>query len=416
MKSGLEVGQVGELVWVVDPGMTITLGGVVEATVFSTPNMIMLMERAAREALRPYLEEGEESVGAEVRVEHLAPALLGETVRGVARVTAVEGRRVSFAVQAFAGERELGRGTHRRAVIRVGKLLENLSKLRRDDGVAAIAGGEVARELPEFRSLKVEVAGGVAEVRLNRPGQLNAINVEMTGDLERLAGWLSGAGETVRVVLVTGEGDAFSAGDDVKELPSLSVDEARRLSLRQANVYLAFERLPQVMVAVVNGVAMGAGCVLANACDVRLASTAARLGMPEIRLGWPPGYGVAQLTALVGKARALQMCLFGEGISANTALDWGLVNEVVPGAMLERRARDLASALLRMPAEALRETKRLVHADEGALPKLTHRADTEAYIRCFALPDAKEGMRAFVEKREARFARPAEASGREVRS
>lgn len=403
MKSGLVVGQVGELVWVVDPGMTITLGGVVEATVFSTPNMIMLMERAAREALRPYLEDGEESVGAEVQVEHLAPALLGETVRGVARVTAVEGRRVSFAVQAFAGERELGRGTHRRAVIRVGRLLENLSKLRREGGVVS-GEREEGGGMPEFSTLKVEVGGGVARVRLNRPGQLNAINVRMTDDLERLVGWLSSVGDEVRVVLVTGEGDAFSAGDDVKELPSLSVEEARRLSLRQASVYLAFERLPQVMVAVVNGVAMGAGCVLANACDVRLASTASRFGMPEIRLGWPPGYGVAQLTALVGKARALEMCILGEGISANRALEWGLVNEVVPGAMLERRAGDLASALLRMPVEALRETKRLVHADEGALPKLTHRADTEAYIRCFALPDAKEGMRAFAEKREARFA------------
>jgi enoyl-CoA hydratase len=263
--------------------------------------------------------------------------------------------------------------------------------------------------MPEFSTLKVELGGGVARVRLNRPGQLNAINVRMTEDMERLVGWLAGVGDEVRVVLVTGEGDAFSAGDDVKELPGLSVEEARRLSLRQANMYLAFERLPQVMVAVVNGAAMGGGCVLANACDVRLASTAARFGMPEIRLGWPPGYGVAQLTALVGKARALEMCMLGEGISANRALEWGLVNEVVPGAMLERRAGDLAAALLRMPVEALRETKRLVHADEGALPKLTHRADTEAYIRCFALPDAKEGMTAFAEKREARFARPAGA-------
>jgi enoyl-CoA hydratase len=189
----------------------------------------------------------------------------------------------------------------------------------------------------------------------------------------------------------------------VKELPSLSVEEARRLSLRQANLYLAFERMPQPIIAAVNGDAMGAGCVLANACDLRLASHAARFGMPEIRLGWPPGYGVAQLTATVGKARALELCLLGDSISATEAQAWGLVNELVPGVMLMRRARELAQAMLALPAEALRMTKRQVHADEGNLPKVTHLADTEAYIHCLGLPDAREGLRAFAEKRAARF-------------
>src|SRR5262245_30143219 len=99
MKPGLHRGHTGELTWIVDPTMTITLGSLPQATVFSTPNMILLMERSAREALRPFLEEGEESVGVEVSVEHLGPAALGDTVRGVARVTAIDGRRVNFAVQ-----------------------------------------------------------------------------------------------------------------------------------------------------------------------------------------------------------------------------------------------------------------------------------------------------------------------------
>jgi enoyl-CoA hydratase/carnithine racemase len=175
------------------------------------------------------------------------------------------------------------------------------------------------------------------------------------------------------------------------------------LSLRQANLYLAFERLPQPLIAVVNGDAMGAGCVLANACDLRLASHAARFGMPEIRLGWPPGYGVAQLMATVGKARALELCLLGEPVSATDAHAWGLVNELVPGAMLQQRARSLAEAMLALPAQALRETKRLVHADEGTLPKITHHSDTQAYLRCLELADAQEGMRAFAEKRAPRF-------------
>ena len=401
MKPGLQAGQTGEMTWVVDPTMTITLGGQAAATVFSTPSMILLMERAAREALRPYLEEGEESVGAEVQVEHMAPALLGETVRGVARVTAVDGRRVSFELAAYAGERELGRGTHRRAVIRLERLVQSLGQLSRETAASVSVGD--GGELPVFTTLRVEVEGRIAAVTLNRPRSLNAVDRQMTADLERLVAWLAANAEQVRVVTVTGEGEAFSAGDDIKELEGISMEEARALSLRQAKVYLEFERLPQPILAAVNGLALGGGCVLAYSCDLRVVSHAARFGMPEIRLGWPPGYGVAQLMALVGKARALELCLLGETISAAQALEWGLANEVVPGAMLRRRARDLAERMLRLPAQALRDTKRLVHADEGSLPKLTHRADTDAYLRCLALPDAREGIRAFAEKRPPRF-------------
>lgn len=401
MRPGLEAGHTGELEWVVDPSVTITLGGLPEATVFSTPHMIMLMERAARAALGPFLEEGEESVGAEVQIEHLAPAVLGERVRGVARVTGIEGRQVSFDVQAFAGGRELGRGTHRRAVVQLRRLVDHLAKFSGSGGMARV--GSAEGPLPTWETLRVVVEDRVAHVVLNRPGVLNAVNVQMTADLEQLVDWLGAHPEEVRAVIVTGEGEAFCAGDDLKELPSLSLEAARTLSLRQAQLYLAFEGLPQPIIAAVNGPAMGAGCVLANACDLRLASHAARFGMPEIRLGWPPGYGVAQLTATVGKARALELCLLGEAITATEACAWGLVNELVPGAMLMRRAGELARVMLSLPAEALRRTKRQVHMDEGNLPKVTHLADTEAYIRCLELPDAEEGLRAFAEKRAARF-------------
>lgn len=402
MKPGLQAGQSGELIWTVDPTMTITLGSRPQATVFSTPNMIMLMERAAREALRPFLEEGEESVGVDVQVEHLGPALLGTTVRGVAKVTAIDGRRISFDVHAFAGEREIGRGTHRRAIVQLEKLLQNLGKLD------PAAGGFMnikpnTGELPEFETLLVDVSGLVATVSLNRPQSLNAVNTRMTDNLERLVGWLAGHREDVRVVILTGKGKAFCAGDDVKELESISTEQARALSLRQAQIYLAFETLPQPIIAAVNGPAMGAGCVCAYSCDLRIASHSAAFGMPEIKLGWPPGYGVAQLTALVGKARALELCLTGKPITARQALDWGLVNELTSGYMLLKRARQIAEQLLELPPEALRQTKRIVHADEGQQPKVAHRLDTEAYVRCFETPDAKEGIVAFKEKRKPKF-------------
>jgi enoyl-CoA hydratase len=402
MKPGLKIGQSGELIWVVDPTMTITLGELSRATVFSTPALIMLMERAARETLRPFLEPGEESVGVEVHVEHLGPAVLGAQVRGIARVEGIDGRRVDFSVTAFHGDREIGRGTHRRAIVSVSRLLENVAKLS-DDGERAMILAPNNGELPDRKTLLVSVADRVATVTLNRPRSLNAVNRLMTNELERVVEWLAGHPEEVRVVILTGAGEAFCAGDDVIELPSLTSAEARELSLRQANLYLAFERLPQPIIAVVNGVAYGAGCVAAISCDMRLASHSARFAMPEIALGWPPGYGIAQLTALVGKARALELCLRGEPINATLAHEWGLVNALAPSATLWQQARALAARLIELPAQAVRETKRLVHADEGQLPKVAHRADTEAYLRCLELPDAQEGMAAFAEKRKPRF-------------
>ena len=169
-------------------------------------------------------------------------------------------------------------------------------------------------------------------------------------------------------------------------------------------MYLAFERLPQPIIALVNGDAFGAGCVAAYSADLRIASHAAQFAMPEIRLGWPPGYGIAQLTALIGKSRVLEMCLMGEPITASKALEWGLVSEVSNGGTLMKRGRQIAEKMLQMPAAALRETKRLVHLDEGSQPKVAHRADTAAYLRCLELPDAREGLAAFSEKRNARFA------------
>jgi enoyl-CoA hydratase len=402
MKPGLRIGQIGELTWIVDPTMTISFGELSQATVLSTPAMILLMERAAREALRPFLDAGEESVGIEVHVEHLSPAPLGATVRGFASIDGIDGRRVEFSVKAYHGDREIGRGTHRRAVVSVSRLLENVAKLS-DNGDRAMTLTPNHGDLPDLQTVLVSVTDRIATVTLNRPRSLNAVNRLMTSELERIVEWLAGHPAEVRVVMLAGAGEAFCAGDDVIELPSLASTEARELSLRQANLYLAFERLPQPMIAVVNGPVYGAGCVAAMSCDLRLASHSARFAMPEIALGWPPGYGIAQLTALVGKARALELCLRGEPISAAVAHEWGLVNAVVPGATLWQQARKLAARLIELPAQAVRETKRLVHADEGQLPKVTHRADTEAYLRCLELPDAQEGMAAFAEKRKPRF-------------
>jgi predicted thioesterase len=302
MKSGLALGQIGRLTWVVDASMVITLGGDARATVFSTPNMILLMERSAREALRPYLEPGEESVGVDVNIRHVGGAGMGSTVYGVATVSVIDGRRVTFNVQAFCGDRLIGEGTHVRAIVQVERIVENIAKLsveQSDSTQRAMTLSANIGDLPKLQTLLLEVQDRVATITLNRPGSLNAVNEQMTNELGHVVSWLVGHPQDVRVVLLTGAGRAFCAGDDVKELRSLPIETARALSLQQAETYLAFERLPQPVIALVNGDAFGAGCVAAYSADLRIASHRARFAMPEILLGWPPGYGLAQLTALV---------------------------------------------------------------------------------------------------------------------
>ncbi|HBJ38570.1 MAG TPA: crotonase [Planctomycetaceae bacterium] len=269
---------------------------------------------------------------------------------------------------------------------------------------APLSSASSLEPLPVTRTLQVDVAGGLAIVKLNRPDKKNAVNFEMTEDWERINGYLSRHSE-IRVVIVTGSGEAFCAGDDVPEVGTLSIEKAQELSYRQARMYLAWEQLPQVFLGAINGLALGGGCVAASACDLRIASHNATFGMPEILLGWPPGYGIAQLTSLVGKGRAMEMCLTGKPISAQTALQYGLVQRLSPAGMLLAHAKSWADELLAMPPEALRLTKQLLHVDEGLQPKTAFLSDTAAYIRCLQGTDAKEGIAAFKEKRKPKFSK-----------
>ena len=407
MKPGLILGATEILHTTVSAEQTIHLGAeqLCGAVVFSTPAMIELMEHAARVVLRPYFDANEESVGANVHVEHLAATPIGATVRAEARVTAIDGKLIDFDLAAFDEADQIGRGTHRRVIIQTDRFAGRLA-----DKMAKLSAGVVlpmhieqnTGDLARLEALLVERDAAIVTVTLNRPQKLNAVNRQMTSDWEQLNAWLAGHPE-VRVVLVTGAGEAFCAGDDVPEVGTLSIEEATALSHRQASLYLAWERLPQIFIAVVNGVAFGAGCVAAYSCDFRLAAHAARFAMPEILLGWPPGYGLAQLTALIGKARTLELCLTGKQITAAQAASYGLVHDVMPLGRLNAAARGLARNLLARPAEALRETKRLLHQDEGTQPKIAHLADTASYIRCLQLPDAREGIAAFTEKRTPKF-------------
>ena len=248
----------------------------------------------------------------------------------------------------------------------------------------------------------ISAAGPLLSVTLNRPEQRNAISSELTDDWCQLIAYLAGHPE-FRVVTVTGAGRAFCAGSDIKGLRGLDLAAATDLSHRHARMWLAIEQLPQVFIAKVNGPALGGGCVAAYSCDFRIAATSATFGMPEVLLGWPPGYGLAQLTALVGKARALELCLTGQTIPAQQAHAYGLVHRVVPGNQLHRATDDLVKKLLATPAAALRATKQVLHLDEPTQAKVAYLNDTAAYIACLQTADAQEGITAFAEKRPPKF-------------
>ena len=417
MRSGLTIGSQAELQWQVTAEHVIHLGYPPPShanawltpasgnpdhsvAVFSTPNMILMMERAARLALDPFLEVGEESVGAAVSVEHLAGTPLGSQVRAIAKVTAIEKRVIDFEITAYDAHEMIGRGTHRRAVVLLEKVAAKMSNKQTAPSTTNQLPHDLA--LPQLATLQLQLRGAVLKVTLNRPTKLNAVNQQMTADWEMLNHYLA-ATPAIRVVIVTGAGDAFCAGDDVPEVGTLDLQVAQELSYRQARMYLAWEKLPQVFIGAVNGLAFGAGCVLAAACDLRVAAHSAQFGMPEILLGWPPGYGIAQLTALIGKARALELCLTGQSIPAQKAAEYGLVHRLVPKSQVVVAAEKWGEQLLKLPAQAMRETKKLMHADEGLQPKTAFLADTAAYIGCLGLPDAQEGIAAFKEKRTPKF-------------
>jgi enoyl-CoA hydratase len=257
-----------------------------------------------------------------------------------------------------------------------------------------------------YNTLLTEVDGTVMVVTVNRPKALNALSREVLGELRTLAAEIT-ADDLIRAVVLTGSGDrAFVAGADINELHAMAGFPA------QANAYaheiqavtVQWERLPKPVVVAVNGYALGGGCELAMAGDIRLASENARFGQPEINLGLTPGAGGTQrLPRLIGKGNAKLMILSGDQIDAQEAYRLGLVQRIVPRESLLAEAKALAARLASKAPIALRLCKEAI--DEGSEIDLDRGLAAEAH--CFGLSlgteDGREGTSAFLEKREARF-------------
>jgi len=248
-----------------------------------------------------------------------------------------------------------------------------------------------------------DIADRVATLTVNRPDRRNALN-DAVRDAVRttLAAWA--ADPQVQVVILTGTGDkSFIAGADIAEFADRSPVEAMETGGR-ASVYQAVENFPKPAIAAINGYCLGGGCELAMACDIRIAAETARFGQPEVNLGILPGGGGTQrLPRLVGLGAAYKMIYSGEMIAAGEALRIGLVDEVVPDAQLLGRARELAVVIAKKSPVTLRLIKEAIKAsvrtplDEGL------RFERALFGVAFSSADKQEGVKAFLEKREAKF-------------
>ncbi len=263
----------------------------------------------------------------------------------------------------------------------------------------------------EYENLIVEVDGEVGLLKINRPDRLNALNAKT---LDELAGAVEDLDrdESVKVVVITGQGKAFVAGADIAEMSDMNPLQARAFSHMGQAVLDRIENLEKPVIAAVNGFALGGGCELALACDIRLASDEARFGQPEVKLGVIPGFaGTQRLARLIGEGRAKELIFTGDVIDAQTALSWGLANKVVPAGQLMEEALSLAERISTQGPLAVSLAKKLIH--KGLQVDLASGTvhESDAFALCFASGQAREGMSAFLEKRK-----PEWEKGKECRS
>lgn len=255
-----------------------------------------------------------------------------------------------------------------------------------------------------YTNIITEEKGQICNITINRPKQLNALNKETIDELNQA---LKTADENsqIGVIILTGSGDkSFVAGADIKEFADFTISEGGELAMMgQKLLFSLIENLTTPVIALVNGFALGGGLELAMCCHIRVASSNARMGLPEVSLGVIPGYGGTQrLAHLVGRGKANEMVFTAGMIKADEALKWGLVNYVVESEDLRAKGEEIAAKILNNSATAIQSAIRSINANyvDGVNG---YDVEIEEFGKCFGTDDFKEGTSAFLEKRKPNF-------------
>ena len=256
----------------------------------------------------------------------------------------------------------------------------------------------------ETKSILVAVADGIAQVTINRPESLNALNSQVLDELECALYELE-LDDSVQVVILTGSGQkAFVAGGDIKEMAAMNAYQGHQFALKGQRVLLFIEKMSKPVIAAVNGYALGGGLELALACDIIYASENAKLGFPEVTLGVIPGFGGTQnVSRLIGPNRSKELVFSGRIIPAQKALAWGIVNELFPQAELAAKALELAREIAKNGRLCVGYAKNAIVNGLNMSKEDGFRYESSLFGVLCATEDKQEGMAAFVEKRKAEF-------------
>ena len=244
----------------------------------------------------------------------------------------------------------------------------------------------------------LEQKGPVGVITMNRPEALNALNDQVLRDLDAVLDQVE-ENEEILVAVITGAGRSFVAGADIGQMSTLTAAEGKKFGALGNRIFLKLENLSKPTIAAVNGFALGGGCELSMACDIRVASEKAKFGQPEVGLGITPGFGGTQrLPRIVGTANAMELILTAQTINAARALEIGLVSHVYAPEELMDKALELANAIAANAQVAVRQSKAAIR--RGLQTDMTTGAayESEAFGLCFATEDQKDAMKAFLNK------------------
>lgn len=255
----------------------------------------------------------------------------------------------------------------------------------------------------EYQFLKYDNSReGIGVLTISSPATLNALNSTILGELNTFVDELDQ--ENTRVLVITGEGKAFVAGADISQMSGLYPEEGYKFGQFGAQVFKKIEDLEIPVIAAINGFALGGGCELAMACDIRIASAKAKFGQPEVNLGIIPGFsGTYRLSKLVGQGIAKELIYTGGMIGADEALRIGLVNKVVEPEALMDTVLAMAESILTSAPIAVKFAKKCINENYDLTTAEAIELENKYFSKCFATADQKEGMAAFLGKRKAEF-------------